>query len=349
MNDTQWQAWEAAVLHGTPIPTERGAPQSGYFKRNAGEGRVEGVCIYRDQGDDGCERTNCIRTVYGDGSRMTFDEIDDLFGQVCMYPIPYSAWEAYVENGQPWPQEFATKLTMVEQQAGVVWSPELGRKKLGAASLLADNERAVIGDNSKHAAPHELLVAKINDLADARRSWLKEIGGEVTTQDHADRAADFKVAFAALEKEAVDSHKIEKAPHLEAGREIDKRWKPIADLADRAKRDAAAMLTPYLKAQDEARRQAAAKAAAEARSRQEAAPAPVEPVKARAGHSGRGVTLRTVSRTVVTDLPALAAHLAAMSTPSPDFVEACRKVADKMLRAKAHVVGAELQEEQVAA
>ena len=341
--DTQWNAWQDAVLHAKPIPTERGNPASGYYKRNAGDGRIEAICIYRDENG-----LQCIRNVYGDGSRMDADAIDELFGSCCMYPISYEVYAA-VETGEPWPPEYATRLTMAEQQSGIMWTPELGRKKLGATTLLAENERAVVGDNSQHAAPHELLVAKINDMVDTRRAWLKEIGGEVKTQDHADKVADFKVAFAALEKEAVDAHKREKEPHLTAGREVDKRWKPIGDLADKAKREAASMLTPYLKAQDEERRQAAAKAAAEARSRQEAAPAPVEPVKAKAGHSGRGVTLRTVSRPIIVDIATLAAHLAAMQTPPPDFVEVCRTIAGKIMRAGVACPGAEMQEDQVAA
>jgi hypothetical protein len=342
---SQWDRWQSALDNGTRIESEKGDPASGCYKRNSGDGRVEAIMIWRNE----TGALECMRNVYGDGSRMHDDEIDELFSSCSMYPISHADFAATAEEGIPFPPEYGTRLTLDEIKRGVVWTPELGRKKLGASDMLDKNERAVVGDNSQHAAPHELLQGRINDLADKRRAWLREIGGTVVTQDHADKAADFAEAFGKLEKEAVETHKIEKEPYLKNGREVDARWKPIAALADTAKRDSKAMLTPYLRKKDDEAREAQRRATQEARSREEAAPSPVEAVKPRAGHSGRGVSLRTVCRTVVTDLQALAAYLASMQAPPPDFTEACRKAADKMLRAKVPVPGAELIEHQEAA
>lgn len=343
MTDNQWDRWHHAMA-GHRIETERGNVPSGYYKNNTSKG-VEAICVYRDE----TGQLQCIRNIFGDGSNMDADQIEELVASCYLYPISYEDYAAVAERGDEFGPEFSTRLTMQEQKDGVVWTAELGRKKLAAKSLLVENERAVVGDNSQHAAPHELLAGRINDLADKRRSWLKEIGGEVRTQDHADKVADFKVAFAEIEKEADKTHKAEKEPFLKGGREIDARWKPIAALSDSAKRDSAALLTPYLRKQDDERREAARKAAEAARERQDNAPAPVEPVKARAGHSGRGVSLRTVSRTVVTDLPKLAAYLAALPMPPDDLVEVCRKLATREINRGVPVPGAKIESSQEAA
>ncbi|WP_457797591.1 hypothetical protein [Methylocystis sp. S23] len=93
-----------------------------------------------------------------------------------------------------------------------------------------------MGDNSQNLEPHEALQADINNLADAARDWLKSIGGKITTQEQADKAANYATEFGKLEKRGQDKHKAEKAPHLEAGRAVDAAWKPVIDLADQKKR-----------------------------------------------------------------------------------------------------------------
>ncbi len=131
MSDTQWDRWRSAITNGTRVETERGNPASGFYKQTTGEAAprdIEAICICRDG-----NTLQCFRNVYGDGSRMDADAIDELFGKVCIYPISHEIYTAVTERGEPFPPEYGAKgrLTMKDQAAGVAWSPEYGRKRLG--------------------------------------------------------------------------------------------------------------------------------------------------------------------------------------------------------------------------
>lgn len=96
-------------------------------------------------------------------------------------------------------------------------------------------------------------------------------GGEV--DDDAKEAAidaildDFRKASADSEK----ARKAEKEPHLEAGREVDTKWKPIVDKATRGATACKDALTPYRTAKQAAKDKAAREAREEAEARQKAA------------------------------------------------------------------------------
>jgi hypothetical protein len=330
----QYASWRAA-LDGKKLDMgAKGEPPSGYFRRNAGNKGWELFAVWRSNGVLCCERN-----MFGDGASMDADQIDQLFAS--------EVYTAVVHEGAPLPIEHTARLSLKEIKAGAGMTAEVGRAKTATASILEKNERAVIGDNSQNAAPHELLGGRINDLLDERKAWLAEIGGSIATQEHADRAAAFAEAFAKLEKDGVETHKTEKEPHLKAGREVDATWKPIISKADDGKRSTKALLTPYLRKQADEAAEAQRKAAAEAAQRQQ--PAPVQAVAPRAVNGGRGVSLRTVRSAVVNDLLAVAAYLAGMANPDRDFAEVCRKAADKLLKAGVLVPGAAIVETQEAA
>jgi hypothetical protein len=338
----KYDRWRRALKGEKLDMGARGNPPLGYYRRNAGPKGWEAVAVFHD--DDGVIR--CERNIFGDGSNMTVEQIDELFASE-IYAIPYEVYEEVSYDGKAWPPEHTARLSLKEIKAGIGMTADLGRAKTASATMLADNERAVAGDNSKNAKPHELLAGRLNDLSDERKAWLESIGGAIATQEQADRAAAFSEAFAKLEKEAIETHKVEKEPHLKAGREVDATWKPVINLADDGKRSSKALLTPFLRKKDEEAKKAARKAAMDAAAKQE--PVVVEPVKPKAVNGGRGVTLRTVRSTTVTDLPKLAAYLAGMANPAPEFVEACRKLADKALKAGVDVPGAKIIESQEAA
>jgi hypothetical protein len=252
------------------------------------------------------------------------DEIDELFGFVCRKPIPYELYET-IRDGGKWPED-------VEAPA----------------------ERGM-GDNSQNLEPHEALQADINNLADAARDWLKSIGGNITTQEQADKAANYATEFGKLEKRGQDKHKAEKAPHLEAGRAVDAAWKPVIDLADQKKRFMKKTAEAWLieekrrleKIEREriaAERKAAEAEAQAARARGEEAPPPPppveEPASVRVSVGTRGkVAIRTRTEYEIVDLPAFAAFLATLPPPPPDFLEACQKLANKMGPANPNLPG----------
>lgn len=99
-------------------------------------------------------------------------------------------------------------------------------------------------------------------------------GGEVAT-DEQDAAIDQILDdFRKAGKDAEKTRKDEKEPHLEAGRAVDAKWKPIIDKAERGAKACKDALTPYRtakqKAKDEAARKASEEAEAIARAAQEA-------------------------------------------------------------------------------
>lgn len=139
----------------------------------------------------------------------------------------------------------------------------------------AENTRARPGDNSgdyfeaKRADVSERLAAFMEG-ADrwAQRSELDD--------DLAARANDFLTGAKRLLAEAEEARKIEKQPHINAGRGVDDAWAPIKTRIEKVIAVVAPLLTAFAKAkqrkQDEARR-AAEQVAREAAERVKAAEA----------------------------------------------------------------------------
>jgi len=291
----EWQYW-ATALKGEFIEDliQRGQPQSGFFRDRS----KRAVAIWRDDTGIRCQVTSGYEPRHA-------DEIDELFGFICRTPITR---ELYMEikNGGKWPED--------------VDLPERG-----------------IGDNISTLAPHEAIKAEVNDLIDAARKWIDSIGGAVKTQEHADKVANYAEAFGELEKRADKARKDEKDPHDKAAKAVQAKWLPVVELADEKKRWCKKAFETYALAEKRRREEEARKAAEAARIEAEkadiagepSAPEP-EPVKnVSAGTRGR-VALKTRTDWVVDDLQAFAAYLASMETPAPEFVEVCRKLANRI-------------------
>ena len=320
-----WTYW-ASALNGNFIEDliQRGNPQSGFYRDRS----KRAVAIWRD--DSGallCSVTDgyCPRHA---------DEIDELFGFVLRTPITRELF-MHVKNGGAWPED--------------VQMPERGT-----------------GDNSRSLPLHELLAAQINDMIDEARKWLESIGGKVESQEHADKAANFAGAFGELEKQADKARKDEKEPHDKAAKAVQAKWLPVIDLAAEKKtwlkkEFEKFALTEKRRREEEARRAAeeqrkaaeeAARAAAE-NGEQPPAPPPIEEPAAvknvAAGTRGTRVALKTRVDYVVTDLPEFSAHLAALDNPPPEFLEACRKIANRLGAAGANPPGVEKRVTEFAA
>ncbi|MDR3463301.1 MAG: hypothetical protein P4L76_13400 [Beijerinckiaceae bacterium] len=173
VENNQWARWQRAI-EGHRIETERGNPPSGYFMqptKKPDPQHLEAICVYRDE--DGTLR--CIRNVFGDGSNMNADQIEELVASCCFYPISYETYVAVAEEGAPWPPEYATRLTMKEQAAGVAWTPALGRKKLGLDLAEAAPSNAVekpdipisIPDWDNHIHAYRVKIERATSKDDA--------------------------------------------------------------------------------------------------------------------------------------------------------------------------------------
>ncbi|WP_113132731.1 hypothetical protein [Rhizobiales bacterium] len=195
----------------------------------------------------------------------------------------------------------------------------------------------------------------------------------ITTQDQADKAAIWSKRLTAIKTKAESLHKVEKQPHLDAGRSVDNKWRSLKEDPDALAKKLKAHVTPFLQEQqrreyerqqrerDEAerkRREAEALAAqadvsdtaaqAEAeRLQQEAArqEQAAQPKNAKAGRTGAKVSLRTFVSARIVDydkaIKALSNH--------PEMKALVETLANRAIRAGVELDGVERFEEQRAA
>lgn len=236
------------------------------------------------------------------------DEIDSLFGFASMNPITYETYLRFIETGQ-WPE-----------------------------SISDDLDRARIGHNS--GALHEQVQDEIDTVIRAFNGWIKEIGGEIQTEEQDKKGEEFKTRIMGLAKQAADSRVLLKKPFLEGGRLVDKTWMPIEEQAENGKSLISGVLTPYRVARQKIRDEEAALLAELI----EASPA-IETAYRRAKPK---TGLRTTKVAVVDDIQKAAAQLAAMKEPPEDFVEAVRSVAKRLIDAGISVSGVHIEERKKA-
>jgi hypothetical protein len=229
----------------------------------------------------------------------------------------------------------------------------------------------LIGDNSGDLS----LAEQVTEYAAQALSWLRKIGG-IKDKSQSDMAANYRAELLRLAKEADKQRDAEKRPHLEAGREIDAKYKPLVDEAKSAADELRSELTRWMNAEEkrlEAERRAkweleqkaieAARKEAEALRAKKMAEdpiaalidpepelptmaAPPEPVKVQAGgQRGRKTGLREVTTYMVTDHTAALAFFA----ESEDVKALVQKLAERASKAGVKVPGVEIRTEKVAA
>ena len=373
--DFYYAQLDAQAGKGPQPETTPGHPKPGFY-------RLRGWAPADKQGGKRMLKFDPIAIWYEDGQAFCAkpgfcptkqDEIDELFSRCCRDAVTEEAYRAVVAGGM-WPDQVEERappkvseherLGPTETQQAMYGHFRMSESQKQSVINTDENSRAVAGDNSGAVSPATIMADRIADVNQQIADWLKEIGGKITTDEQADRAANFAALLGELEKEAEALHKVEKAPWLEGGRTVDAAWKPLIEKAaaskGRVKRD---YVTPYLvekqrRIDAEAKAERERIAAERAKAEQEAAAAgvepkpveelpPPEPERVKAGtRGGRATALRTVKVAEITDLAALASYLAGMGNPPPDFVEVCKKLAEKMMKAGVTVPGAKLNDEQ---
>jgi hypothetical protein len=131
---------------------------------------------------------------------------------------------------------------------------------LGATFSTKDmmmNNIAEIGHNQppEPIDPYLAMAAHIGDLLEMAEGALH--GQVIETPEQAAQIAELKDAIKKAEKDADKARDLEKRPHLEAGREIDGKWKPLIERARLARKVASEAETPWLSAQQAIRDQIA--------------------------------------------------------------------------------------------
>ncbi|HWW46275.1 MAG TPA: hypothetical protein VNZ94_00350 [Xanthobacteraceae bacterium] len=203
-----------------------------------------------------------------------------------------------------------------------------------------DLNDAVIGHNSAPVDDDiDAIRDRIEDLAREAERMIK--AGAAGSEDSANQASDLANTFGELQTKIVNLHKVEKQPHLEAGRAVDTKWFVLRDRADDLKkRLKSIVVTPFLRKKDD-----------EARAAQIAAiqtGKPVEEVpqtRVVAGSSKRSTGLRTYQTAKIVDRDKLLESL----RDHPELNALLQSIADKAAKSKIALPGCEIVEEKRAA
>lgn len=337
----QYASWRAA-LAGETVAIHDAEPNSGFYRVKRKSGEIHPVAIWRDA-------TGTHATLNGETV-----EPSAVWPWAAKRPVTYEAFQAFMD-GKGWPDD--------APRAEAPASADLSA---------AENPRAVAGDNSGDTDAAEAMrleLAGEQELAD------KFLAQPIDDQKSADQVAVWSKRIAELKSRADKAFQAEKAPHLEACRQVDERWRWRQN-ADALVRRLKGHIKPWLErlhAEEQARARAAAEearkrqeeadrlaaeaqanevaaaAAEEARARAAEAAKAAEVQRTGAGRTGAKVSLRTVNEVVITDLSALAAFYAGMQNPPADLSEVLMKLARRNINAGVTPPGVTVTPKQVAA
>lgn len=217
---------------------------------------------------------------------------------------------------------------------------------------------AATGHNSGAADPREALRIELDGEIEQAEQFMRS---EITTQEDADRASVWAKRLADLSKRADKEREAEKAPHLQACRDVDDAWRPVVagakEWATKLKRHVEPYLVAEKRKADEARRKAQEEAdrarreaeqiadeqerAARLKAAQDAEKA-TEARNASAGRTGARVSLRTEKVGRVTDYQKAAAALVAMN--HADMMKLIDQLANRAARVGQAFDGMEIRE-----
>lgn len=154
---------------------------------------------------------------------------NDIWTWCCRNPITYEAYVKAIEGGG--------------------WDDEPEAPAIGH-NLPAD------------LTPFDALTHEFASEKEQAEEFMKK---PITTQAEADRAAIWAKRLSTISKKATDLHKVEKQPHLDAGRTVDDKWRTLKDEPDAISKKLKRHMDAFLQeeARKERERQAAARAEAE--------------------------------------------------------------------------------------
>lgn len=353
----QYATWRAA-LAGETVAIHDAEPNSGFYRVKRKSGELHPVAIWRD------EAGTVIAQLNGENV-----EPSSVWPWAARKPVSYEAFQDFM-NGKGWPDDAPVVQDQREPARAAGGAGDAGG---ACAKDEPDNPRAVPGDNSGDADAAEAMRLELlgeKDLAD------KFLAKPIETQDAADQVSVWSKRISELKNRADKAFQAEKAPHLEAGRLVDEKWRWRQD-AEALVRTLKKHVEPWLKKLDEAEKERARKAAEEARRQQEEAArlaaeaqagdaeaaAQAEEAQARAaetakaaevqrtgaGRIGAKVSLRTVTEVVIADPVALATFYAGMESVPEDLKEVLLKLARRNVSAGVTPPGVTVNTKQVAA
>lgn len=134
-------------------------------------------------------------------------------------------------------------------------------KAIEGAGWDDEPEAPAIGHNLP-SDPFEALQIEFASEKEQAEAFMKK---PITTQAEADRAAIWSKRLSTIAKKATDLHKVEKQPHLDAGRNVDNKWRDLKEEPDALSKKLKRHMDAFLQeeARKERERQAAARAEAD--------------------------------------------------------------------------------------
>ncbi|TDR90339.1 hypothetical protein [Enterovirga rhinocerotis] len=311
-NEDAWTSWREE-LSGLPRALPRGKVAQGYYELRTKIGR-QVLAVFWDE-----DVEDFVGRLGADGEDQLADEefCERVFSR--SKAISHEVYEGVI-NGHGWPEERALRESAGDEDTG---NPHEDRPNT------PPEKHADIADRGAE------LDRKI-------RKWVQGIGGEIKSQADADTAGKFKADLKALEDEAAEGKRTEKAPVLAEADRLEKLWAPVVADRKRSRERITDLIGGFLKAET-ARKAAERKAALEA-----GRPAPEAKVTAGGAGGGRKVSLMTVTSVAFDDFEKAWAQVAATKAFKENRIvrPVFDQVVHQLLRSGGEVEGARLVEEQ---
>lgn len=238
-------------LDGEVIGIIDGQPDRGFYRIKTPD-KLSWLPVaywYTDDTDDG--KLRCFVGTKERGRAYSEQLANELWPRASEHPITKELYDAVVA-GAPWP-DLNAEVTRSNQ------APD---------------------DNS-----FEALQERIDDMAREAERLMK--AGPAKTQEQADQAADVANKLAELRGKADKERDREKRPHLDAGRAVDDKWRPIIGAADIYSRLKDVVCKPWLAAQKAAKERAEAEARRKAQEAADAARRADEEARRKAAEAER--------------------------------------------------------------
>lgn len=277
----QWAWWRTAVETKTIGEVHDGHPESGFYRNRRKGQQAQAVAFWIDtkSGKQRCQVN---------GEDVSEQQALETWPYAAKEPIPHAMFKVHAESGK-WPDMDEGALSTLPGQRQTIGSNNPPTDPLDILKEQIESARAGIGDYANIDSDEKQAAAQ------SLRSRLLELGGD------ADRKRE-----------------TEKRPHLDAGKAIDKKWKPLVDLAqagadairaamrtwerENDRKAAAAAAEAHRKAQAEADKLAKAGKPVPAPEPPPPPAAPAAPIK---GGYGRAAAVTWVNVVTITDYAAV--------------------------------------------
>ncbi|WHQ72563.1 hypothetical protein [Methylorubrum extorquens] len=251
-------AWYRENLAGRIDRLDLGHAPCGFFRLRTRDGDLLPVAVWQEDGVRWAKVGANDPTCLAEGEQEFCERVIAFCWRA---PITEEVYFAVTEDGAPWPD----------------LPPE---RTTDYANMPSD--------------PLEALRIELEGERIEAEAWLAT---PIMDQAGADRAANWALRFAEMEKRAQEGRRTEKLPHEKAAKDVDARWRPVQDTAASLKSRLKDAQTPFLV---EKRRREAEERAAAAQAGEAIRPA----ANAAAGTAGRKTSLRTVRSALIEDFDA---------------------------------------------